>query len=115
MNIASKYGITTILILLYLFLPVTNFAHAGTSDEGSPVVQSTAVANSSPCDDCPCSDDQIPDCCDTTSCNCSCHAPLTDRFHLSYSPVVLLQRNFEPGCALPQVHLSIFVPPQNPA
>lgn len=115
MNATTKYSITSILILLYLFLPVSNFAQAGTSDSVNPVVKFTYVADASPCEDCPCSDNQSQDCCDATSCNCACHAPLTQCFHLSYSPVVLIQKSSEQGCALPQVHLSIFVPPQNRA
>jgi hypothetical protein len=115
MDIVSKYGITTILIVIYLLLPVTNFAHAGAQEPGSPLVKANAMADSSPCGGCPCTDDQSTDCCDVTSCNCACHAPLTQRFHLSYSPVVLIQRTSEQGYVLPQVHLPIFVPPQNPA
>jgi len=115
MNIVNKYSIASILILIYLLLPVSNFVHAATFEAGGCSVQPSDMADTSPGNDSPCSDDQKTDCCDTTICNCACHAPLIKRFQLSYSPVVLIHRVSEPSWALPQVDLPIFVPPQNPA
>src|SRR5690348_4035156 len=109
MNIANKYSIASILILIYLLLPATNFAHAGTLQADDCVVQVTGTTDAAPGDDCPCSDGQNTDCCDTTNCNCACHAPLAQHFQLSYSPVVQSYRFSEPHSKLPQVDLPIFV------
>jgi len=114
MNIAFKYAIAAMLIFLYLFLPVTNLVHADTVEAGCSLGQTAGTTNSPPYNDCPCSDDQSSDCCDTVSCNCECHAPFVfQRFQLNYAPVVVSHSYSEPGWALQQVDLPIFVPPQN--
>ncbi len=114
MNIAFKYAISIILIFLYLLFPVANLVHAGTVEASCSLVQAAGTTNTSPCNDCPCTNDQSSDCCDTASCNCECHAPFVfQRFLLNYTPVVVSHSYSEPGWALPQVDLAIFVPPQN--
>jgi hypothetical protein len=53
--------------------------------------------------------------CDTCS-NCDCHEPLTiQRFQLSYNPIILNPNTSSTFKHLPEVYLSKFIPPQNPA
>lgn len=115
MDFTHRHIITALALIVYLFLPAQGVVHA--------CVQNTAIQDSrttyttapdSPCDECPCSGEQDSDCCDTTSCPCSCHTPLTRHMH-TYAPIVIVQRFAEPHWSLPQVYLSIFVPPQNHA
>jgi hypothetical protein len=67
---------------------------------------------------CPCSpleEHNDYDGCDTCI-NCVCHAPLTvQQFKLGYDPIVLSIRSADPFKHLPEVFLSKFIPPQNPA
>lgn len=55
------------------------------------------------------------DCCDTCV-NCACHAPLTiQQFQLSYNPIILELGTSDTFKHLPEVYLSKFILPQNPA
>jgi hypothetical protein len=116
MNFARAYNyiIGTALIVIYLALPATNFAHAATQ-EGSvaPAQAACSSTATAPCGSCPCSDEQSSGCCDTFFCNCACHAPLSHGLRLVYAPVIVTQSFREPTGSLPHVFLSIFVPPQN--
>ena len=113
---ANNYLITTVLIVIYLAMPATNFARAVTIEAGLPSAQAAGgTTTTAPCDSCPCSDGQGSDCCDTTFCNCACHAPLSQGLQLTYAPMIIDQSFPEPSWVLPQVYRSIFVPPQNPA
>ena len=48
--------------------------------------------------------------------NCSCHAPLTiQSFQISYNPIILNLCTFDPFKFLPEVYLSLFVPPDSAA
>lgn len=110
------YIICTLLIMVYLALPATNLAYSATingDDLSNKVFYSTTT--NAPCDNCPCSDGQGSDCCDTTFCNCSCHAPLGNGLRLKYTPMIATQSIHEKYWSLPQIFFSIFVPPQNPA
>jgi hypothetical protein len=116
MNIARTLNciIAAALIAIYLVLPATALAKSGTMEGGVPSVQTvSAMTTSSPCNDCPCSDEKDSSCCDSAFCCCACHAPLSQGFQLAYAPVVAIQGFREPAWSLPQVFLSIFVPPQN--
>jgi len=115
MNIsrAEKYIIATFLIVIYLALPI--FAHAVYIDEGDISGRvSCGSIYAAPSDECPCSEGHGADCCDTTSCTCSCHAPVSHGLILDYAPEVSSQNFLESSCLLPQGYSSIFVPPQNP-
>jgi len=108
----TKYLLAATLIILYLFLPVQNYVHAGIIDAGRLGLQiSKGITDKVPCKDCP-SDEKSSDCCDTTTCNCSCHAPLVQHAWFAYSPVVMVLLQLEPYWSLPQVYFPIFVPPQ---
>jgi hypothetical protein len=51
--------------------------------------------------------------CDTCA-NCSCHAPLTIHpFQIAYNPIILDLSTFAPFNFLPEVYLSLFVPPDS--
>lgn len=85
--------------------------------------QSGTTAVSAPADSC-CAgachgearqqDGQQGDCCDTTACCCSCHAPLSIAAVALPLPLTLSSTfvAFDPQDP-PQVYLPIFVPPQN--
>ena len=110
-----KYAIALILIAAYLIMPTTIYAQAASLTTGSPSTQATrlAVDAGAPCDSCPCSDEQGSGCCESTSCNCACHAPLASTFRITYAPLIVTENFYESTCSLPQVYLHIFVPPQN--
>jgi hypothetical protein len=113
---AYNYSIATILIVICLVLPSANFASTATLEAGLPSVQlDCGTMTTEPCGTCPCSDGQGSDCCDTTSCTCQCHAPVSQYLQLAYVPVVATQGFREPSWSLPEVYSHIFVPPQNPA
>lgn len=109
----TKHIFATILIVLYLFLPTQNNVHGANFDAGNSGLQiSNDMPVKVPCNDCPCSDEHGSDCCDTTSCNCSCHVPLVQNIRFIYSPVVTALLPLEPYWSLPHVYFPIFVPPQ---
>ena len=113
--LAYNYSIATVLIVIYLALPTTILAHA-TMEAGFPAAQAVSmVASPAPCGDCPCSDGQGSDCCDSSFCNCSCHAPLSQGVRLVYAPLIASQNFLEPSWSFPMVYRPIFVPPQNQA
>jgi len=115
MYIARAYNciFATLLIVIYLALPATVFAHAA----GLEIVSTSEAIYSAgatlPCDDSPCPDRQDSDCCDTAFCLCECHAPLGQNLRLDYAPVIAVQNVLEKAWSLPQVYRPIFVPPQN--
>jgi hypothetical protein len=116
MNFARAYNyiIGTVLIVIYLALPATNLAYAATQEASAPSAEEAySSTTTAPCDSCPCSDGQGSDCCDTAFCSCACHAPLSQGLRLVYAPVIVIHRFREPTSSLPQVFISIFVPPQN--
>jgi len=109
----TKYLLAATLIILYLLLPVQNYVHAGFVDAGRLDLQiSKGITVRVPCKECPCSDEKGSDCCDATTCNCSCHTPLVQHALFTYSPVVMVLLQLEPYWSLPQVYFPIFVPPQ---
>jgi hypothetical protein len=102
-----------ILISLYLLLPVAVFAHGSPVPDGAGCAVSAKIpAGAPPCGDCPSSETHDGDCCES-DCHCSCHAPLTERVAIVYSPFVSFLCCPESHPASPQVYLPIFVPPQN--
>ncbi len=118
MNFARAYNfiIATLLIIIYLTLPATSLAYAATLEGSVPSVQMFSdTTTAAPCGTCPCPDDQGSGCCETTGCNCECHAPLGRGLRISYAPVIATQSFREPSWSLSQVFRPIFVPPQNPA
>jgi hypothetical protein len=102
-----------LLIILYLFIPVMGFAHAGVADVVVTDIRSIDRFAASPCDHCPCSDGQGTHCCDTASCSCAFHSPPAQGVQVNYAPIVSITRHRDSFWFLPQVYGSIFVPPQN--
>ena len=116
MNVTRTYNYLSaiILIVIYLALPATGFARAVIQESGGTSTEMAGgTATAAPCDSCPCSDGQGSDCCDTTFCNCACHAPLSHGLQLTYAPLVVIRNYPELSWSLPRVYRSIFVPPQN--
>lgn len=116
MNFARtyEYMIASLLIVVYLALPASNFAHTATLESGLASAQSPYCTTiNAPCDDCPCSDEQGSGCCGKTFCSCACHAPLSQSILLDYAPVISFQSFRDPSWSLPMVYRPIFVPPQN--
>ena len=105
--------ISALLIILYLLVPVMGFAHVAAPDFGTTDIRSIGGLASSPCDGCPCSDDQGSRCCDTDVCCCAIHCPPVQGAQARYAPVVIVARHAGSFWMMPQVYLSIFVPPQN--
>lgn len=114
-QISMKYTFAIILVAAYLVMPTTIFAYASILTTGTPSTQTTRLAAdaNAPCDSCPCSDEQDSGCCESTSCNCACHAPLASTLRITYAPLIVTENFYESTCSLPQVYLHIFVPPQN--
>lgn len=105
------------MVLAYLLLPMDGFAQlqpfAPSADQADTIVVNIEAPHGH-CSDCPCSDDgHGTGGCDASCSCCSCFAPLPHGFTLDFSPVVTSLTLFEPFQALPQVFLTIFVPPQN--
>jgi hypothetical protein len=116
MSILRAYNISiaVLLIVIYMALPSTLFAHSSSMEDDATALPSSAFSTStSPCDSCPCSGEHHSDCCDTTSGNCVCHAPLGQGFQLAYTPMIAIRNFRESSWSLPQVYHTIFVPPQN--
>jgi hypothetical protein len=104
---------TALLIIVYLSIPVMGFAHFNAPAQVAVEERSREGVTSVPCDQCPCGDEQGSDCCDSASCSCSFHSPPVQTLQIRYSPVVNLLQQSDPFWILPQVYLTIFVPPQN--
>jgi hypothetical protein len=104
----------SLLIVLYLLLPVQGLVHAGVVAEKSGTeLASCSGSRCTPADTAPCSGVPASDCCDTPFCSCACHAPLMRQIRLAYAPIVLIFRPCEPRRTMPLVYQTIFVPPQN--
>jgi len=106
------YPFAVILMALYLLLPARALAHCDAPEPCSAGVQVVQAADDAPWGACPCSDGQHGECCESACC-CPCHAPFSQRITITYAPMVTRQGCSEILGELPQVYLSIFVPPQN--
>jgi hypothetical protein len=102
-----------VLIAFYLLMPVMGFAHVDVPDAGVANFSTIGAVAGTPCDHCPCSDEQGSRCCDSSCCGCAFHSPSDQGVQLSYTPDVIIARLGEPFVMLPQVYYSIIVPPQN--
>jgi len=105
--------ISALLIIFYLIIPVMGFAHVATPDIGTTDIRSIGGVASSPSDGCPCNDEQGSRCCDIDFCCCEFHCPPVQGVQARYAPVVIDACHSGSFWMLPQVYLSIFVPPQN--
>ena len=105
--------IAAVLIIFYLFIPVMGFAHVDVPDGGIAEILTIEGLATSPCEHCPCSDEQGSHCCDTTSCTCAFHSPPEQGVQVLYAPVVIINRQADIFWMPQQVYGSIFVPPQN--
>lgn len=111
---ACKYLTATLLVAIYLVMPAPIVASTVSMDKVMAQQQPSCLAAISiPCKPDPCHEDQGSGCCETTSCNCACHAPLASSLRLIYAPVIVDESFFERAWSLPQVYSQIFVPPQN--
>jgi hypothetical protein len=109
----SLHHISVFLIIIYLCIPVIGFAHVDIPNAEEMNIRSVGEVAGSPCERCPCSDEQGSSCCDTDFCCCGFHSPPVLGIQLYYAPVVVIVRHIESFWKLPQVYFSIFVPPQN--
>jgi hypothetical protein len=102
--------LTTLINGVYGSAYITECHAAGAS---SPAVLSSDVATPHECPGS--SDGQHPDHDGCTQCvNCACHAPLTMHpFQLVYNPVIADLPTTVPLTILPEVFLSLFVPPDS--
>jgi hypothetical protein len=116
LRLSYNYTIATLLIVIYLALPATIFAHSALL-EVSLVSDATtySMATTTPSDESPCPHGHSSDCCDTTYCICECFAPLSQGLRLTYTPVIANQSFWETSWFLPRIYRPIFVPPQNRA
>jgi hypothetical protein len=105
--------IALFLMMVYLLIPIAGFAHVAAPDFWVMEIQSINGSPDSPCDHCPCSDEHESHCCDTGFCSCALHSPPVQGVQLRYVPIVVVTRFAESSRKLPQVYLSIVVPPQN--
>lgn len=115
MNFAAMFNfvIATVLIVIYLTLPIAVCAQISALESGAPDVQvNNNVTSTASGDVCPCADETGSSCCDTTCC-CACHAPLGKVFRLAYAPVLASHVFSEPLRFFPLVYQAIYVPPQN--
>ena len=115
LTLSYNYTIAALLIVIYLALPATIFAHVAALEANLASEATYGTTTAAPCDNCPCSDREDSDCCDTTFCLCECHAPIGQGLSLTYSPMIATQSFKEPSWSLPQIFRPIFVPPQNRA
>jgi hypothetical protein len=104
---------SALLIIFYLLIPVMGFAHVGDPDIGITNIRSTGGVASSPCDHCPCSDEQGSRCCDTNVCCCAFHCPPEQSGQVKYAPIEIAACPADSFRMLPFVYISIDVPPQN--
>ena len=104
---------SVLLLIVYLFIPVMGFAHDAAPDAGVTEIRTVAADDGSPCDGCPCSNEEGSPCCDTGFCSCAFHSPPVQGIQLRYDLDVNIVRHTESFWMLPQVYLPIFVPPQN--
>jgi hypothetical protein len=106
--------ITFCLVLAYLLLPLNGLAQLQPFAPSVDTIAANIEAAPGHCNDCPCSDEgHGMGGCDASCSCCSCFAPLPQGVTLDFSPVVTFLTLFESFQALPQVFLTIFVPPQN--
>ena len=112
MHLALRH-MASFLIVLYLCIPVMGFAHVAVVNVAATEIGSIGAATGSPREQCPCSDEQGSRSCDTGGCSCAFHSPPAQSAQPSYAPVVIITRHAESFWMLPQVYLSIYVPPQN--
>lgn len=63
--------------------------------------------------DCPCNDGNGERGCDSACSCCSCFASLSKKYNLHIVPTAAILSVTEPLLLMPQVYLTIFVPPQN--
>ena len=126
MKIVAKcmgYGLFRKIIALVLLVAIAAFAFDGPGSahamddcgQASYGKADVISANDFSADDTPCCPGNaatLGDCC---SCHlCPCHAPLAPgAVQFRYSPVVLNYPVSESSKGIPEVYLSIFVPPQN--
>jgi hypothetical protein len=109
----SLHHISVFLIIIYLCIPVIGHARVDIPNAEKMNVRSVGEVPGSPCEHCPCSDEQGSGCCDTDFCSCGFHTPPVPGVQLCYDPVVIIVRHIESFWKLPQVYFPIFVPPQN--
>ncbi len=107
------------ILILVMLVVMSNGAH-----ESAHAMQNhEAAANElvsqpelSESHECPCAPlEQHNDCDGCDKCvNCNCHAPLTVRpFQICYNPIILDLGKFHQFSFLPEVYLSLFVPPDS--
>lgn len=102
-----------LLVMLMLAVPVCCYELAPEHEKTG--ISQTANANDAGHDKCPCCpDDKTTDIANCATCSyCSYYAPLTPAISTSYNPSAVQLIYPEQFTKLADVHIPIFVPPQN--
>ena len=107
-------ALVQLVVMVMLAVPVCCY-ELGPEQGKSKVGVSAAAFDSNHDDDCPCCPEENKagdgDC--STCSYCSVYTPLTSVFSLVYAPSVAKLQSREPLTKLLEVHIPIFVPPQN--
>lgn len=110
-------ALVLLLVMVVLAVPACCYELA-LEQEGSCLSQGPEAVDTEH-DSCPCCPDRDNTGTDTDNCStcsyCSFYVPLTATPSSNYSPSVTQLTGREPFTKMPEVHISIFVPPQNRA
>lgn len=101
------------IVCFCILLAVQSFAHVLPHGFATDIQQSKVETMQNPCNDCPCEDQQGGRECDVVCSCCSSFASLPESVFFRYSSIVTIMSPSEPLSLMPQVYLTIFVPPQN--
>lgn len=103
-----------LLLSVFLLLSINSYAQHFPASQQEEIRQTAVERGYCPTTGCPCTDDHSTTggCSSECSC-CSFLAPLPSPLAYAFSPATSTTDRPEPYWILPQVYLSIFVPPQN--
>ena len=108
-------ALVQVIVMVILAVPACCYEVEPNHEKVS--VSQTAKTVDADHSDCPCCPDENKTDSDTDSCstcsNCSYYAPLTPVIAFNYDPLITSLKTPEQFTKLTEVHLPIFVPPQN--
>lgn len=105
LRITGNLLLVLLAVCTILLAPVAAFSHAGPEGVVAAAVDAGDCHSGGAA--------QHDDCCETSACACACHAPLATSIAVPLPATVPLVFALQDAPELPQVYLSIFVPPQN--
>jgi hypothetical protein len=109
--------IALVQVLVMVMLAVPACCYEVELDHGKASVSQSVKTTDTGHSNCPCCPDESKTDSDTDGCStcsyCSCYAPLTPVISSTYDPSISLLDAPEQFTKLTDVHLPIFVPPQN--